>query len=180
MWLANTKVGAGNGKYYRRAALQASLQALAEWWPDQTSRDLFVQRAVHDDNEHTRRDALQVLTEKWPDQITRDLLAQRAVQDSNATTRGVACSALGKMHSEFGRILPTRDLDGTAPYLDPLEPIPRQHLNRAAKKAGIRPDDIEVQVASLSAHLGWDVTVGAKKRAVKKAGGQSPGGKRRN
>jgi len=48
------------------------------------------------------------------------------------------------------------------PYLDPREPVPRDHIERAAKKAGIRPDDIDAQVASLSAHLGWDITRGAK------------------
>ena len=68
------------------------------------------------------------------------------------------------MHSEFGRILPTRDLDGMGPYLDPLEPIPRKHIERAAERAGIRPDDIDATVAALSAHLGWDLTRGAKSR----------------
>jgi len=74
------------------------------------------------------------------------------------------------MHSEFGRILPTRDLDGVGPYLDPLEPIPRKQIERAAANSGIRPDVIDAQVASLSAHLGWDVTLGAKKKVVKKTG----------
>jgi len=77
--------------------------------------------------------------------------------------RGTACSSLGRMHSEFGRILPTRDLDGSGPYLDPLKPIPREHIEKAAAKAGILPEDIAAQVASLSAHLGWDITQGAKK-----------------
>ena len=67
------------------------------------------------------------------------------------------------MHSEFGRILLTQDLDGIGPYLNPLEPVPRQHIEKAAAKAGIRPEEIDAQVASLSAHLGWDVRVGAKK-----------------
>ena len=31
-----------------------------------------------------------------------------------------------------------------------------------AQRAGILPDDIDAQVASLSAHLGWDLTCGAK------------------
>ena len=104
------------------------------------------------------------MAEKWPDQTTRDLLAQRAVEAPDKSERGAACSALGKMHSEFGRILPTQDLHGWAPYLDPLKPIPRQHIEKAAAKAGIGPEDIGAQVAALSAHLGWDVTVGAKKR----------------
>jgi len=136
---------------------------LAEKWPDQTTRDLLALRAVQDDNEDIRSAALQALAEKWPDQTTRDLLALRAVQDDNASTRGAACSALGKMHAEFGRILLTRDLDGTGPYLDPLDPVPREQTEKAAAKAGIRPNDIDAQVAALSAHLGWDVTVGAKK-----------------
>jgi hypothetical protein len=70
-----------------------------------------------------RSAALQALAEKWPDETTRALLAQRAV--------------LG-------------------PYLDPLEPIPREHIERAAERAGIRPEDIDATVAALSAHLGWD------------------------
>ena len=32
------------------------------------------------------------------------------------------------------------------------------------KNRGIRPDHIDAQVASLSAHLGWDVTRGAEKK----------------
>ena len=99
-----------------------------------------------------------------PDETTRALLAQRAVEAPDVVERGAACSALGKMHSEFGRILPTRrlfDFDfGT--YLDPLEPIPREHIEGAAEKAGIRPEDIDATVAALSALLGWDLTRGAK------------------
>jgi hypothetical protein len=159
---------------------EAALQALSEKWPDPTTRDLLAQHAVQDEDGNTRSAALQALAEKWPDPTTRDLLAQRVVQDSNDQTRGAACSALGKMHSEFGRILPTRDLDGLGPYLDPLEPMPREHIEGAAARAGIRPDDIKAQVASISAHLGWDVTLGAKKKAVKPTGRSEPGRKRRN
>jgi hypothetical protein len=48
------------------------------------------------------------------------------------------------------------------PYLDPLELIPRDHVEEAAEEAGIAPEDIDAQVASLSAHFGWDITRGAK------------------
>ena len=48
--------------------------------------------------------------------------------------------------------------------------MPREHIEKAAAKAGIRPDDIDAQVASLSAHFGWDITVGAKKKVVDKTG----------
>ena len=148
----------------------AALQALAEHWPDQTTRDLLAQRAVQDDDGYPRGVALQALAQKWPDQTTRDLLAQRAVEAPDISERGAACVALGQMHSAFGRILPTRDLDGIGPYLDPLEPIPREHIEKAAENSGIRPGDIAAHVASLSAHLGWDVTRGAKRNAVKKTG----------
>jgi hypothetical protein len=140
----------------------AALQALAEKWPDETTRELLAQRAVQDDHPNPRIAALQALAEKWPDETTRELLAQRAVQDDNRETRGAACSALGKMHSEFGRILPTGNLNGGWPNLDPLEPISRDHIEKAAEKAGIAVEDIDAQVASLSAHFGWDITQGAK------------------
>ena len=142
---------------------RAALQALAEKWPDENTRELLAQRAVQDDNEYPRLAALQALAEKWPDETTRELLAQRAVQAPDEMRRGEACSALGKMHSEFGRILPTQDLDGAAPYLDPLEPTTRDQIEKAAKGASVQPEEIDDQVASLSAHLGWDITVGAKK-----------------
>jgi hypothetical protein len=157
----------------------AALQALAEKWPDQTTRDLLAQRAIQDEDDGPRSAALQALAEKWPDQATRDLLAQRAVEAPDISGRGAAWSALAGMHCEFGRILPTRDFDGIGPYLDPLEPLPREHIEQAAAKASIRPDDIDAQVASLSAYLGWDVTVGAKKKAVKRTGPSKPGSKRR-
>jgi len=163
---------AGDDNEHTRSA---ALQLLAEKWPDQTTRDLLAQRAVQDDNAGNRSAALQALAKMWPDQTTRDLFAQRAVEAPDPSERGAACSALAGMHSEFGRILPTRDFDGTRPYLDPLEPIPRKHIEHASAKAGIRSDDIDAQVASLSAYLGWDVTVGAKKKAVKKTGRSKPG-----
>jgi hypothetical protein len=119
-----------------------------------------------------RSTALQALAEKLPDQTTRDLLAQRAVEAPDAWERGVACSVLGTMHSEFGRILTTRDLDDFGPYLDPLKSIPRAHIEKAAAKAAIRPEDIAPQVASLSAHFGWDLERGAKELQVNQPGGK--------
>jgi hypothetical protein len=134
----------------------AALQALAEKWPDETTRALLAQRAVHDDNEYPRRAALQALAEKWPDETTRELLAQRARVD------GVAASVFGKQHSEFGRIVLTKHLNGYAPYLDPQQPVPREHIEKAAEKCGIPPEEVDAQAASLSEFLGWDITQGAK------------------
>ncbi|MEM8714837.1 MAG: hypothetical protein AAGE92_03530 [Cyanobacteria bacterium P01_G01_bin.4] len=72
---------------------------------------------------------------------------------------------MGKLHSEFGRLLPTLDLDGIRPYLDPLEPVSPDHIEAAAQEAGILSEAIDIQVAALSAHCGWDIRVGAKTAA---------------
>ncbi len=146
----------------------SALEALAENWPDQATFDLLSERAVRDNNEYTRTVALQTLANKWPNPTTRDLLVRLTVEGPDIWARGAACSALGRMHSEFGRILLTQHLSSFGPYLDPIEPIPREHIEKAAAKAGIRPDDIDAQLASLSVHLGWDVMSGAKTNAVKK------------
>jgi hypothetical protein len=42
----------------------------------------------------------------------------------------------------------------SCPYLDPLKPFPHEHMEKAAAKAGIVPDGIDAQLASLSAYLG--------------------------
>ncbi len=98
----------------------------------------------------------------WPDQTTRKLLAKHAVDGSlTDRQRGEHRVALGKMHSEFGRIVFTTDLDGVPPYLDPAEPISRYHIERAAEKAGVAADKIDETVRSLSNHMGWDITKGA-------------------
>ena len=173
----------------------AAHQALAEKWPDETTRKLFAERALQDEDGYTRSSALQALAEKWPDETTRKLLEERAVQDKHGgprssalqalaekwpgeTTRkllqecavveGAAASLLGGGHSEFGRIVFTIDIDGVRPYLDPAEPISREHIERAAEKANVPEEKIDETVRSLSEHLGWDITRGA-------AGGNTTG-----
>ena len=138
----------------------AALQSLAERWPDESTRELL--RAVVDQHYEVRHAALQSLAERWPDESTRELLRARAVEDQDASVRGLACSVLGGMHSQFGRIVGTRDLDGTGPYLDHLQPLSSEHIQKAAAKAGIAMGDLEAQIDSLNQHLGWDIRVGAR------------------
>ncbi|MEM8601978.1 MAG: HEAT repeat domain-containing protein, partial [Bacteroidota bacterium] len=140
----------------------AALYALSGTWPDKGTQALLTERAAEDESNFIRRVLLELLSETWPDEATQAFLTDLSTKEADPSKRGAACSALGKMHSEFGRILPTRDLDGVAPYLDPLKPIPRAHIEKAAAKAGIQPEDIDAEVASLSAFLGWDITVGLK------------------
>ena len=65
------------------------------------------------------------------------------------------------MHSEFGEIVFTKDLDGMGPFLDPAKPISRDHIGRATEKAHVSPERVDETVRSLSAHLGWDIEMGA-------------------
>ena len=141
-----------------------ALEALAENWADDTTRKLLTERAVQDENEYTRRAAIEALAEKWADETTRKLLAQRAVDATlSADQRAEYRVTLGKLHSNFGRIVFTFDLDGIRPYLDLTKPISNDHIERAARKAGIPARRIDETVRSLSKHMGWDITKGAGK-----------------
>ena len=119
--------------------MHGALQALAEKWPDEATRELLRALAVEDEHYGPRRAALQALAENWPDEST----------------------------SSFGKIVITKNLDGIGPYLDPLQPIPREHIEKAATKAGIAAAALEAQIASLNQHLGWDITVGARPATAK-------------
>jgi hypothetical protein len=126
-----------------------------EKWPDETTRQVVAERAVQDEHYDPRRAALQALAEKWPDETTRQVLTERAGMDR------VAASLVGGWHSEFGRIVFTRDLDGVAPYLDPGKPLSREHIKRAAARARVPVGSLDETVRSLSAHLGRGIEKGA-------------------
>ena len=140
---------------------RVALQALAEKWPDERTRELIEARAVQDENDNPRRVALQALAEKWPDERTRELFKHHAV-DVNFTNeqRGLLCVLLGKMHSEFGQIVFTRYYNSMWPYLDSRKPLARDHIEQAAKRAGVPIDKLDETIRSLSAHMGWDITKG--------------------
>lgn len=139
-----------------------TLEALAEKWPDNVSYEFFIKCAVHDGSEFVRLVAFKVLATKWVNDTTRGFLAQQIVRFSNEMFRSEACVVFANMHSRFGHILFTRDLDGVTPYLDPLKPVSQRHIDEAVLKAGSDIKDAPTIVAALSAHLGWDVTTGMK------------------
>ena len=99
--------------------------------------------------------------EKWPDE-TRDLFLPRILHAPDKNVRGAIWTALGRLHSQFGRLLPTQNLDGIEPYLDPLQPVSSEHIEAVARKTGILPEDIDAQIAALSSYLGWDIRMGAQ------------------
>jgi len=146
-----------------------ALQALAEKWPDETTRALLAQRAVEDPNGQARHEAFSALLVMHSEFGRILLLTMRT--DIGSPFFDPLEPFPGE-HIEWAGgqagILHTMRTDVGSPYLDPLEPIPREHIGRAAERAGIRPEEIDAQVASLSAHLGWDITRGAKKRRRKR------------
>ncbi len=150
-------VGDENG-YIRSQAIRA----LAENWPDDETRRLLRQRAVDDEDHYTRVEALKWLARIWRDDETLEFLRARSVEATVTLERELACSAVGRRHSRFGGIVIKGERRGPDSYLDPLEPISRDQIENAARKAGVSPDEIEENVASLSEHLGWDITKGAR------------------
>ena len=166
---------------------RAALQALASNWFDEPTRELLEQRAVEDEHESPRSAALEALADNWFDEPTRELLEQRAVEDEHESPRSAALRALadkwpsentnklleesvhssgfataqvGGRHSQFGRIVFTRDLDGFAPYISPSESLARKHINQAAKKSNVLAHDVDDMIRSLSSHLGWNIEKG--------------------
>ncbi len=165
------------------------ISVIPQHWPDDETKQLLRERAVQDAHEDVRRAALEQLAEHWPDEETKQLLRERAAQDAHEDVRssalkllvehwpdeeislllkksisvvGIAASRHGKEHSHFGEIvfwrIPNVDLEN---WLNPRQPIPSEHIQKAAEAAGIAPDKIDEAVRSLSAHMGWDITKGS-------------------
>ena len=132
-----------------------ALEQLARLWPDEETRQLLKERTAKDIHEDVRTSALEQLARLWPDEETHQILRKLV------PVEGMAASWYGTRHSPFGDIIFTRDLDGIRPYCNPRQPIPADHIQKAAKEAGIPPDKIDEAVRSLSEHIGWDITKGS-------------------
>ncbi|MDM8545377.1 hypothetical protein [Candidatus Venteria ishoeyi] len=79
----------------------------------------------------------------------------------------------GKEYSHFGEIVfhkqPDRVWHG---YLDPRQAIPRDHIEKAAEEAGVSTNKIDETVQSLSAHMGWDITIGSEQGIINNEGSE--------
>ena len=84
------------GQGIRDTDRSAALLGLSERWPDEGTRNLLCDRAVHDEHDELRSTALQALAEKWPDENTRKLLCDRAVHDEHDEPRSTALHALAE------------------------------------------------------------------------------------
>jgi len=139
---------------------RTALEALVKDWPDDDTRRLLEQRAVEDEDQKPRRAALEALVNAWLDGYTQQLLVERAPLD------GVAAYVRGKQHSRFGEIVFTEELYSHAPYLNPRQAIPHEHIKKAAEAANVPADKIEETVKALSAFLGWDITMGSEQGTI--------------
>ncbi|WPD22420.1 MAG: NACHT domain-containing protein [Candidatus Electrothrix scaldis] len=93
---------------------------------------------------------------------------QKNVSESDiAWNRGVAAWVLGRRHSKLGGFIFSKDVDGAIPPRDPRKPVKRKIINKAAEKAGIQPEEIPAQLASLNEFLGWDVEKGCPRKQEK-------------
>ena len=137
-----------------------ALEALAGKWGDEDTRRFIQERAVQDDDGSARGSALEALAGKWGDEHTRRFLRGRLSDEPDASARTAAFHALARAHSPFGGLVATRDLDRWGPYLDPCEPVAPKHIEGAAQKAGIPPEQVDAAVEALNAFLGWDIRVG--------------------
>jgi hypothetical protein len=139
--------------FYPRAQALIELRA---GWLDEETRGLFASRAEEEQNEEVRIEALRLLLEHWPGEKSQQLLIDRAAID------GSAAATLGNQYSRFGGLVFSMDCNGRWPYLDPREPLSREHIERAAKKARVPKEEIDETVRSLSEHMGWDITKGSR------------------
>ncbi|MCI5197634.1 MAG: hypothetical protein D3919_15720, partial [Candidatus Electrothrix sp. AW5] len=140
-------------------------------WPDFLA-DIFRQRLwikqlcfdYENDTGLGMLGAIKALIEYWPDDETREFA--RIFYKKN----GIVASLYGEGHSLFGKyifMLLTEDVSSDEKKIfikisDPRRPIPSEHIQKAAKAAGIPPDRIDETVRSLSEHMGWDITKGSE------------------
>ncbi len=117
---------------------------------------MLCNRAVEEKHEFPRNIALEALIQYWPDDETWQLFTTRISID------GFVATWHAEKHSNFGRIIFTRDLNGISPHLSPSIPIPQQYLEKAAKQTNIPPDQLDATIKSLSEHMGWDITKGSQ------------------
>ena len=128
---------------------------MADRWPDNSTRKLLEECVGQDESGYVRLVLRQALAEKWPDDITTEPPEDRKLPNM------LTASEFAGQHSVFGRLVFSLRVREFGPNLNPTQPIPREHIDRAAKIANISPDQIDQTIRSLSQHMGWDITKGS-------------------
>ena len=143
----------------------SALSALAQVWPGKAGvRELIQERALRDEAPVVRSSALSALAQVWPGEagVREFVLPQvlQYLQDSDPDTR---CSSLGSLlrvqPDQDLKVLLSHDLDGNNPFLDPLEPVSSEHIQKAAQKLGVTEEKIKKKLADFSQSLGIPLTI---------------------
>jgi hypothetical protein len=150
-----------------------ALLARSAQWVDDTTRQLLTQLAIEDRHPQPRGRALALLarSEQWA--VHEDTLAarQRFLQECVRTgaepeERGRAACFYFRFAShsdplaDAKRRVFSRNADGSAPFLDPHEPISDEHLARVSEAANLTDQQRDEMVAQIDATLGWDIRKG--------------------
>jgi hypothetical protein len=82
---------------------------------------------------------------------TKFFLLERAVQDADAGPRSTALLGWAQLSGKRQHaLLLSRDVDGIAPGLDPLEPISAAHLQKVADRLGMTIEDVQSAYEALA------------------------------
>ena len=101
-------------------------------------------------------DSFNVLSGLNPPQVRE--IGEELKNDLDLATPSSLWACAAASHSTFGQMV--MKTDAFAVSHDVTQPICREHLEEAAKKANVANDQIDANVKSLSEYLGWDITEG--------------------
>jgi hypothetical protein len=139
---------------------------LAVMWLSESSSPFLRERALKDEHFYVRIAALSALARGWSqEEATRELLRERALKDENEYVRRAALEALARGRVD-GRALAllSQDIDGSFPFLDPLEPISTDHLRKGAQRLQIAEATARELLASCEGLLGWNPLEGGRSK----------------
>ena len=105
----------------------------------------------------------QKLNEEYCRMISEESLREIIIEPntSNGNIK-IAVWVLASRHSEFGKILFSRDFDGKMPPIDPCLTISKKRIEKVAKKLNLSSDEMAKEFQSLDDYLGWDLRKGLK------------------
>jgi hypothetical protein len=148
-------------------ARSMALRCLENNWHDDETRSVILELAQRELNAAVRGTAFEILAEKWPDDEDAHQTLWRAFLDPDPTVRSTAFGRVAKAHSYFGGLAASKNLDAKPPYLDPEEPISNTHILDAAVKSDTKEGELERNIQSLSAFLGWNIRIGTNAKETR-------------
>lgn len=153
---------------------RTAVETLAGTWPEREGVfDLIRDRATQDDHWVVRDTAVETLARTWPERDgVFDLIQQRATRDDHPFVRSTALGqvlALG-LRARSVQVAYSRHPGAGWPRLDPLEPIPPEHVSTAAAELKMAEAELREVLAAEEEFLGWNPLEGARAKLAKQEG----------